>query len=289
MTDSGKTAGINWQDRDVNMGGIPGAFGAQRGYHVYSSDSIDDPNYQANRNMVAARMAEALGQRPIGMDTGYTDQWRLKQLGLADQLQGVVNGTAGPSVAEQQLAQATNANNAAAASTAASSSQYGMDPAAAFKAALNQQAMNNQQAVGQAALVRANEVAAARGQLGGLYDSARGTDAALQQAQMSAAIAQRAQLQQYVMQLMQMGYTEDQANYIAQIQQRQFQQSSLAQQEAASQGVNTQNTGQGLQFAQSLIGGGANAGAAALGNPGAGAAAGAGSAGGAGAAGLIAV
>lgn len=268
MGASGNLNGVNWHDEGINMGGIPGAFGAEKGYRIYSADPLKDPNYEANRAMVAARMAEALGQKPIAMDTGYSDQWRMKQLGLADQLQAVANGTGGPSVAEQQLNQATNANNMAAASTAASSSQYGMDPAAAFKAALQQQAMNNQQAVGQAGLIRANEVAAARGQLAGLYDSARGTDANLQQAQMAAAISQREQLQQYVTQLMQMGYTEDQANYMAQVQQQQFNQGSLAQQEASKQGISTQNSAQGVQFGTAVVGGLLNGAASALGKPG---------------------
>lgn len=267
MGASGNLSGTNWHDEGINMGGIPGAFGAEKGYRIYSSDPINDPNYQANRDAVAARIAEATGQRPIELDRGYSDQFRLRQMGLADQLQGVVNGTAGPSVAQQQLDQATNENNMAAASTAASSSQYGMDPAAAFKAALTQQAMNNQQAVGQAGLLRANEVAEARGQLAGLFDSARGQDISQEQAALSAAIQQREALRQYVAQLMQMGYTEDQANYMAQIQQRQFNQGSLAQQEAAKQGISTQNSAQGVQFGSTVVGGLLNGAAAALGKP----------------------
>ena len=267
MGASGNLSGMNWHDEGINMGGIPGAFGAEKGFRIYSNEQINDPNYQANRAMVAARIAEALGERPTEMQTGYSDQWRAKQMGLSDQLQGVVNGTAGPSVAQQQLDQATNANNMAAASTAASSSQYGMDPAAAFKAALNQQAMNNQQAAGQAGLLRANEVAAARGQMAGLFDSARGADINTAQSQMSAEIQQREQLQQYVTQLMQMGYTEDQANYMARVQQQQFQQGSLAQQEAAKQGISTSNSAQGVQFGSTVVGGLLGGAAAALGKP----------------------
>jgi hypothetical protein len=267
MGASGNLSGMNWHDEGINMGGIPGAFGAEKGFRIYSNEQINDPNYQANRAMVAARIAEALGQRPTEMQTGYSDQWRAKQMGLSDQLQGVVNGTAGPSVAQQQLDQATNANNMAAASTAASSSQYGMDPAAAFKAALNQQAMNNQQAAGQAGLLRANEVAAARGQMAGLFDSARGADINTAQSQMSAEIQQREQLQQYVTQLMQMGYTEDQANYMARVQQQQFQQGSLAQQEAAKQGISTSNSAQGVQFGSTVVGGLLGGASAALGKP----------------------
>lgn len=259
--------GIKWHDDGVNSGGIAGAFGAEKGYRIYTADPINDPNYQANRDAVAARIAEATGQRPIELDRGYSDQFRMRQMGLADQLQGVVNGTAGPSVAQQQLDQATNANNMAAASTAASSSQYGMDPAAAFKAALQQQAMNNQQAVGQAGLLRANEVAAARGQLAGLFDSARGQDISQEQAAFAAAIQQREALRQYVAQLMQMGYTEDQANYMAQIQQQQYSLGSQAQQEAAKQGISTQNSAQGVQFGSTVVGGLLNGAAAALGKP----------------------
>lgn len=78
------------------------------------------------------------------------------------------------------------------------------------------------------------------------------------QSQMAAAIQQRAQQQAYVAQLMQMGYSEDQANYMAQIQQQQFQQGSLAQQEAAKQGVNTNNTAQPMKIVEGLVGGAAN-------------------------------
>lgn len=264
---NGTVAGVNVQDQAVNYGGIPGAFGAERGYRIYSSDPINDPNYWSNRKAVADELARVRAEKAIELNQQNSGEFRLRQMGLADQLQGVVDGTGGPSVAQAQLDQATNANNMAAASTAASSSQYGMDPAAAFKAALQQQAMNNQNAAGQAGLLRANEVTAARGQLAGLFDSARGQDISQEQAALSAAIQQREQTRQYVAQLMQMGYTEDQAHMMAQVQQQQFQQGSLAQQEAAKQGISTANSAQGVQFGTTVIGGLLNGASAALGKP----------------------
>jgi hypothetical protein len=249
-----QVAGVNVTQDTVNAGGISGLWGDQRGYNIYSSDPLKDPNYESNRALVAKQLSDAMNQRPEQMYTGDADQWRGQQRQMAEMLQAVVAGS-GPSAAQEQLKAATGANNAAAASTAASTSQYGGNPAAAFKAALNQQAMNNQNAIGQSAQLRANEITAARGQLGQLMESSRGQDMSQAQSQMAAAIQQRAQQQAYVAQLMQMGYSEDQANYMAQIQQQQFQQGSLAQQEAAKQGVNTQNSAPAAALGAQVIGG----------------------------------
>lgn len=160
-------AGVNVTQDTVNAGGISGLWGDQRGYNIYSSDPLKDPNYESNRALVAKQLSDAMNQRPEQMYTGDADQWRGQQRQMAEMLQAVVAGS-GPSAAQEQLKAATGANNAAAASTAASTSQYGGNPAAAFKAALNQQAMNNQNAIGQSAQLRANEITAARGQLGQL-------------------------------------------------------------------------------------------------------------------------
>lgn len=260
-------SGINVKQDKVNAGGISGLWGDERDYSVFSQPIWDDPNYAANRAAVAQQIAAAQGAPPEKLNTTGADQWRGDQRGLSQMLLAAANGTGGPSVAEQQLHSATDANNRAAASTAASVSNYGGNPAAAFKAALNQQAMNNQQAVGQTAMLRADEMATARGQLGQVLDSGRGQDMAQAQSELGAAVQQRQALDQYVQQLMQMGYNQDQANYMASLQQRQFQQVSLAQQEAAKHGINTANVAQGVQFGGQVIGALASAGGAALGKP----------------------
>lgn len=256
--------GINVKDDKVNAGGLSGLWGDERDYSTFSSNPIDDPNYIANRSMVAQQLAGALNQRPDQIDYAGSNDWRDKQVGLAQNLQGVVNGTAGPSIAEVQMGRGVDASNNAATSLAASSSNFGMDPAAAFRAALNQQAMNNQNLVGQTGQLRAQEVAQARGQLGQVLDAGRGQDMSQAGAQLAAQMQQRAQQQQYIQQLMQMGYTEDQANYMAKVQQTQFQQGSLAQQEAGKHGVNTQNTSQGTQMLGQALGGAASGAAGAL-------------------------
>lgn len=244
--------GINVDQQKINAGGVSGLWGDEKDYNVFTSDPVADPNYAANRAWVSLQLGKALNQRPDELYTNDSAQWRGDQRGLSEMLFAAARGGV-PSVAEQQLHAATDANNRAAASTAASVSNYGGNPAAAFKAALNQQAMNNQQAVGQTAMLRADEMATARGQLGQVLDSGRGQDMAQAQAQLAASISQRQAQQQYIERLMAEGYSQDQANYMATIQQQQFQQGSLAQQEAAKHGISTANAGQGVGIGQMVV------------------------------------
>lgn len=90
---------------------------------------------------------------------------QLAQGSYIQQLQDAANGQGGPSVAEQLLRRQTDQNNAATASAAAST--RGMNPALAARLALVQGAQNGQSSAGQAALLRAQEITTARGQLGG--------------------------------------------------------------------------------------------------------------------------
>jgi hypothetical protein len=249
--------GVKVDDQKINAGGVSGLWGDQTDYNVFSADPMSDPNYVNNRTLVAQQLAAAFRQRPDELDVAGSNDWRNKQVDLAQNLQGVVNGTAGPSVAELQMGRGVDASNNAAASLAASSSNFGMDPAAAFRAALNQQAMNNQNLVGQTGQLRAQEVAQARGQLGQMYDSARSQDMSQAGAQLAAQMQSRQQQQQYINQLLEMGYTQDQANYMSQLQQQQFNVGSLAQQEAAKHGISTANSAQGIQAGSMLLKGAA--------------------------------
>lgn len=103
-------------------------------------------------------------------------EFRQGQEGLVSGLQGAIAGT-DPSVAAIMLRQATERNQA---------NQFGMAQAAsggnvgfALRQAMLNSADINQQSIGQQALLRAQEIATARGQLGGVLDQARGTDVGL--------------------------------------------------------------------------------------------------------------
>lgn len=103
-------------------------------------------------------------------------EFRQGQEGLVTGLQGAVAGT-DPSVAAIMLRQATERNQA---------NQFGMAQAAsggnvgfALRQAMLNSADINQQSIGQQALLRAQEIATARGQLGSVLSSGRESDIGL--------------------------------------------------------------------------------------------------------------
>ena len=104
-------------------------------------------------------------------DRNAAAEARSRQNELADYYDQVLAGKT-PSVAELQLRQATAANNAAASSLA---SANGYNPLAA-RAALQAQAMNNQNAAGEAGVLRAQEQAAAAQGMGALTGQMRTQD-----------------------------------------------------------------------------------------------------------------
>lgn len=87
-----------------------------------------------------------------------------QQQNYIDMLQQQANGTGGPSVAAQLMAQQTQQNNMSAASLVGS--QRGLNPAMAARMGLVAQASNNQASAQSGALLRAQEMTTARGQLG---------------------------------------------------------------------------------------------------------------------------
>jgi hypothetical protein len=99
------------------------------------------------------------------------DQFREQQGQLAQSLFGTLSGQT-PSVAEQQLRQSTD-RNIANAYAMAQSGRY--NPAASRQAAMNA-GLANQQGAGQAAMLRAQEIANTQGMLGSLLGGARGQD-----------------------------------------------------------------------------------------------------------------
>lgn len=89
------------------------------------------------------------------------------QSSVFNQLQGVANGT-GPNPAQAQLAQATGANTANQAALMAGQRGAGSNAGLIARQAAQQGAANQQNAVGQAATLQANQSLGALGQLGGI-------------------------------------------------------------------------------------------------------------------------
>lgn len=125
----------------------------------------------------ASPLRRTLGQ--VGQ-TGMADATGARQAELASMLEAQARGE-GPSLAQLQLQNATEANRMAAAGSIAS--QRGMNPALAQRLLLNQQAAVNQQAAGQSALTALQEQMAARSLLAQALQGQRGQD--LQQQGMS--------------------------------------------------------------------------------------------------------
>lgn len=98
---------------------------------------------------------------------------RNKQMMLVEALTAAMNGQ-GPSLAEQQLKDATDKNMQQAA--AFGGSMRGISPALMARQILQNQAAMGQGMAGQAAQLRANEVATARGQLGDALSGVRTGD-----------------------------------------------------------------------------------------------------------------
>jgi hypothetical protein len=104
------------------------------------------------------------------------EQTRAQQMALGQQLARTASGQ-GPSVAQEQLKQATDQNIRQQQSLAAS--MRGVNPALAARNAQMGAASAQQQAAGQASTMRAQEALSAQGQLGGLLSGVRGQDIGL--------------------------------------------------------------------------------------------------------------
>lgn len=129
------------------------------------------------RGAGAAASQAALAQRLQQGDGSSATEAR--QTALADMLQQQAEGK-GPSLAQLQLQQATQANNSQAASAIAS--QRGINPALAARMIMQNQAAANQQAAAQSAQLRMQEQMGARTMLGSALSAQRGQDISQQQA-----------------------------------------------------------------------------------------------------------
>jgi hypothetical protein len=142
------------------MGFVSSLFGANNDYNATGAQNLANTNY-------SGALASALASAG-GANSPQSNQQRLAQM-LMQQAQGN-----GPSVAQNQLNQTTNANNQAAAGMLGST--RGINPALAARMILQNNAANNQNAAGQAATLRAQEQLGAAGQLGNALGTQRGQD-----------------------------------------------------------------------------------------------------------------
>jgi hypothetical protein len=128
----------------------------------------------------------------IGGPSGF----RGSQEQLISQLQAQAAGTAGPSLAEQLLRSQQDRNLRQQMALAASLSGRALP--AAQRQIMQQQAMGAQEALQQAALLRAQEQQQAMGMLGQTLGTARGQDVQHQQLELEAARANQAAAMQQV-------------------------------------------------------------------------------------------
>jgi lambda repressor-like predicted transcriptional regulator len=251
--------GVDVASATANAGGIAGFFGGKEETQHFTAGRVEDPNMQRNQARIAAEIA-GINRRPdqqlAGAQMARTDApWVRGQADLARQLAMASQGF-GPSAAQAQLQMGTDQARAAAMSLARSGRAGGSG--AAMKQALMQQGQLSQQAVNQAAMLRAQETAQARGQLAGVLEGARGQEIGVQQAQagltmdaqkanLAAAMQQQQHRDEMVAKLMGQGFSLEQAQRQAEIQQSQFNAELLARQVAADKGVAMQSSAQAGQ------------------------------------------
>jgi hypothetical protein len=263
------------QDTGVNTSVVQG----RDGNLFFDAGKVTDPNYGTNKAWLQGTLGGVLNREAQTMqgaqaqgatiNTASQDQIRAAQLALMGNLQNTAAGQ-GPSVAQEQLRQATDRNMANALAMAAA--QGG--GAAAYRQAAFARAAATQDMASQSAQLRAQEIAQAQNTLAGVAQGARGQDIGLaagqaqmtqQNAQFNAGLAQdtgktnllagveqQKMKDQIVQQYLAMGMSLDQAQFQAEIQQRQYNAGVLAQQEGIRQGVAVQ---QGAQTAQ-MVGAG---------------------------------
>jgi hypothetical protein len=151
---------------------------AQRGVSAQDVTAAQAGRTTLNPTQLAAptTLAQAALAQHANIDPTQQAQFRAGQTGLISGLNGAISGQ-DPSVAAIMLRQETerNISNQYALAQGANGTGSGL--------ALRQAMMNagdmNQQSIGQQALLRAQEIATARGQLGGVLDQARGADVGL--------------------------------------------------------------------------------------------------------------
>lgn len=156
---------------------------AQAAEAAQVGQTVLTPQQQAiqAQQIEAARIAQTqVGPTSLAnaaqINTDPQAEMRAAQTGLVSGLQGAISGKE-PSVAAIMLRNATDRN--VANQYAMAQAANGMNTGFAQRTAMNNAAEMNQNAVMQQALLRAQEITAARGQLGSVLDSTRGADIGL--------------------------------------------------------------------------------------------------------------
>lgn len=142
--------------------------------------------YQKQQGQLAS---EALERDAVRLEEAKQEQFRQKQMALADALEAQARGE-GPSLATEQLNQARDQNIQSA--MAMGVSQRGVNPALAARQVASQSAAAMQAAARDAAAARIQEQLSAREQLAGVAQSGRGQDITLAGAQADQQARQRA-------------------------------------------------------------------------------------------------
>lgn len=213
-----------------------------KGYDV-DPNAFVDPNAAANREEYAAGAAGAANR------TG-NQQFRDGQADLISTLQGAVAGNA-PSVAESTLRGGADRSLAGAMALQASGSNA-TNPSLAMRAIGQAHAGISQNLARDAATLRAGEIATARGELGNVLGQARGGD-----------LQQQAANDQLVSEYLRLGYSNDQASFMAQQELERLR----VQEALGTQGTNAAVQGGNRDFWGKIIGAGISAGGAAAAAP----------------------
>lgn len=180
------------------------------------------------------RQAEVDARTAPTLDTTQANQFRDQQMALAGDLLAASRGE-GPSVAQEQLRQGTQAN--LAASVAAANSIRGPGAAAGAGQLLAARANAGQQMASDAALLRANEVTQARGLLGQVAGQGRGMDLDTAQANLQSQQETQRQRDALTLQFMQMGMDEANAQLQADLELARIGQTTYYQTAANRQGL----------------------------------------------------
>jgi hypothetical protein len=151
-----------WQQAQVSQAGAVNAGAAT---------AAATPQMQAAA--MEANAANAATMSGAQLDLAQANQARANQNALVSSLQGTAAGQ-GPSIAQEQLRQATDQN--INAQTSLAQSAHGANRLAAMRAAARNQAAIQQQAASQSSALRAQEIAAAQSNLGSTLGMQRGVD-----------------------------------------------------------------------------------------------------------------
>lgn len=141
--------------------------GANNSQFTAANANILQPTTVDQANSAYAQSQNALSQQQALANALAGQNGISNQSSVYDQFQGVANGT-GPNPAAAQLAQATGQNTANQAALMAGQRGTGANVGLLARQAAQQGAANQQNAIGQAATLQAQQSLGALGQLGGL-------------------------------------------------------------------------------------------------------------------------